>query len=55
MNIASNGIRLHVEDQGRGLLAKADPALVTQFETIVEPLVVDYRKGAVDSFEAITA
>jgi putative intracellular protease/amidase len=40
---------------GVGLLAKADPALVTQFEAIMEPLVVDYRKGAVDSFEAITA
>ena len=37
---------------GMGVPATADPALVSQFEAIMEPLVVDYRKGAIDSFTA---
>lgn len=40
---------------GMGVPAKADPALVSTFEAIMEPLVVDYRKGSIDSFAAITA
>ncbi|WP_206240041.1 DJ-1/PfpI family protein [Novosphingobium terrae] len=38
---------------GMGVPAKADPELVAQFEAIMEPLVVDYRKGSVTSFETI--
>ncbi|MBO9195992.1 hypothetical protein J5277_17965 [Rhizobium sp. 16-449-1b] len=37
---------------GMGVPSKADPALVSQFEAIMEPLVVDYSRGAVSSFRA---
>ncbi len=37
---------------GMGIPANADPALVSQFEAMMEPLVVDYRKGAIESFTA---
>lgn len=40
---------------GMGVPANADPALVAQFEAIMEPLVADYRKGAVESFSTMTA
>lgn len=39
---------------GMGIPANADPALVAQFEAIMEPLVADYRKGSIDSFEALS-
>jgi cyclohexyl-isocyanide hydratase len=38
---------------GMGVPAKAAPALVAQFEAIMEPLVIDYRKGSIESFEAL--
>jgi putative intracellular protease/amidase len=39
---------------GMGVPARAEPALVAQFEAIMAPLVVDYRKGSINSFMAIT-
>jgi putative intracellular protease/amidase len=39
---------------GMGVPANATPALVAQLEAIMDPLVVEYRKGSVDSFEALS-
>jgi len=38
---------------GMGVPANASPELVAQFEAMMEPLVVEYRKGAVGSFETL--
>jgi len=40
---------------GMGVPANADPALVAQFESLMEPLVAEYRKGSVKSFEEAAA
>lgn len=40
---------------GTGNPSKADPALVAQFEKVMEPLVAEYRRGSVQSFEAVAA
>lgn len=40
---------------GMGVPANAAPTLVAQFKAIMEPLVVNYRKGAIDSFMASAA
>ncbi len=40
---------------GMGVPANADPALVAQFESLTEPLVAEYRRGSVKSFEEAAA
>jgi hypothetical protein len=40
---------------GSGIAQAANPALVAQFEGLMQPLVTDYRSGSVNAYEAITS
>jgi putative intracellular protease/amidase len=40
---------------GMGNPATADPALVAQFEQMMQPLLAEYRKGSVDAFRGVPA
>lgn len=40
---------------GMGVATNADPALVAQFEQVMETLVAEYRRGSVASFEGVAA